>query len=128
MLNTFFKSVLDTDRAPVVLCDTEHTIVYMNDAAIKKYADQGGAELIGKSLLDCHNPHSNEMINKVLEWFRQDISHNMIYTYRNEKENKDVYMVAIRGENNELIGYYEKHEFRNHETANIYDFDDPVKY
>ncbi len=127
MLNTFFKSVLDTDRAPVVLCDTEHTIVYMNDAAIKKYADQGGTELIGKSLLDCHNPHSNEMINKVLDWFRQDISHNMIYTYRNEKENKDVYMVAIRGENYELIGYYEKHEFRNHETAKIYDFDNPVK-
>ena len=33
-LTPFFKSVLDQDRAPVVLCDLEHTIIYMNKAAI----------------------------------------------------------------------------------------------
>lgn len=46
----------------------------------------------------------------------------MIYTFRNEKENKDVYMVALRDEKNQLIGYYEKHEYRNVETAELYDF------
>ena len=38
------------------------------------------------------------------------------------KENKDVYMVALRDEDGKLIGYYEKHEYRNRETAKRYEF------
>ena len=53
MLNQMFKSVIDQDRASVVLCDLEHTIVYMNPASQKNYAKWG--YLIGKNLLDCHN-------------------------------------------------------------------------
>ena len=34
--------------------------------------------------------------------------------------NKDVYMVALRDEG-KLIGYYEKHEYRNVETMKQYD-------
>ena len=32
-------------------------------------------------------------------------------------------MVALRDENGELIGYYEKHEYRNLETAKLYDME-----
>ena len=73
-------------------------------------------------LFECHNPHSNEMIKKIVEWFSEDEDNNMIYTFRNEKENKDVYMVALRDDNKKLIGYYEKHEYRDAETAGLYDF------
>lgn len=121
-MEQFYKSVLDNDRSAVVLCDLNHVILYMNRAAIKRYSGKGGENLIGKSLLDCHNQHSNEIINKVLDWFAQDENNNMIYTFRNEKENKDVYMVALRDENKKLIGYYEKHEYRSNETATVYDF------
>lgn len=38
----------------------------------------------------------------------------------NAKQNKDVYMVALRDEG-KLIGYYEKHEYRNVETMKQYD-------
>lgn len=31
-------------------------------------------------------------------------------------------MVALRNEAGELIGYYEKHEYRTSEAAPIYDF------
>lgn len=116
----FFKAVLDEDKAPVVICDLEHTIIYMNPVACDRYEQQGGAELLGKSLLDCHNAKSNEMINRVLDWFRANSDNNRIFTFRNEKENKDVYMVALRDESGELIGYYEKHEYRNHETQSKY--------
>ena len=44
----------------------------------------------------------------------------IIYTYRNEEENKDVYMVALRDDDGSLIGYYEKHEYRNKETVGLY--------
>jgi len=121
-MEKMFRSVLEQDRAAIVICDTHHIIKYMNKSAILRYNKRGGKELIGKCLLDCHNEHSQEMIIKVLNWFLEDEHNNMIYTYKNEKENKDVYMVALRDENNQLIGYYEKHEYRDAETADIYDF------
>ena len=127
ILNLMFKSVLEQDRASVVICDLNHTIVYMNLAAQKNYAKYGGGALVGKSLLDCHNLHSVEMIKKVVGWFAQSVDNNMIYTSRNEKQNKDVYMVALRDEEQRLIGYYEKHEFRDVESAEVYDFSRSLK-
>ena len=119
----FFRSVLEQDRNAVVLCDLDHTIIYMNPAAGERYARNGGMALVGKSLLDCHSPHANEMIKKVVAWFGESRTHNLIYTFRNEKENKDVYMVALRDDDDKLIGYYEKHEYRNRETMRMYDFE-----
>ena len=122
MINKMMKSVLEQDRASVVLCDLEHTIVYMNPAAQRNYAKWGGGELVGKCLLNCHNDKSKEIIFKVVDWFAESPANNMIHTFRNEKQNKDVYMVALRDEDGTLIGYYEKHEYRNIETAAPYDF------
>ncbi len=118
-LSLFFKSVIDQDRAAVVICNLQHEIIYMNAAAVLRYKKHG--DLTGKSLLDCHSSRSNEMIERVVKWFAKDKSHNIVYTFRNEKENKDVYMVALRGADGELIGYYEKHEYRSAETMRLYD-------
>lgn len=118
----FFKSVLDQDRAAVVICDLEHTIIYMNPAAVENYAKRGGAALMGRNLLDCHNERSVGLIKKIVAWFEESEKNNMIHTFYNEQQNKDVYMVALRDENKKLIGYYEKHEYRNKETAEVYDF------
>lgn len=113
-----FKSIIETDRAAVVVCDVNHTIVYMNNAAKEKYRK----DLTGCSLLNCHNEKSNENIIKIVDWFKKSAENNMIYTYKNVKQNKDVYMVALRDDGGNLIGYYEKHEYRNPETAAVYDF------
>lgn len=121
-LSAYMKSVIDMDRSSVVICSLDHEIIYMNPAAIVRYEKRGGKDLIGKSLLNCHNEKSNAIIQKVVAWFGQSIDNNMIYTYYNEKENKDVYMVALRDENQTLIGYYEKHEYRDREKAELYDF------
>lgn len=108
-----FKSIIDQDTAPIVVCDTESVIVYMNPSAIKRYH----RDLTGSNLKNCHNAKSNEMIDKVLEWFYKSKDNNIIFTYHNEKENKDVYMVALRDEDGSLIGYYEKQECKNTETG-----------
>ena len=120
-INEIFRSVLEADRAAVVICDLEHTIIYMNPVAIERYAKWGGKDLMGKSLLNCHNEKSCEMIQKVVEWFKASKDNNIVYTFFNQKENKDVYMVALRNEEGDLIGYYEKHEYRNRETMKMYD-------
>lgn len=120
-INEIYKSVLEADRAAVVICDLEHTIIYMNPAAIDRYAKWGGKALMGKSLMNCHTEKSREMIQKVVDWFRASKDNNLVYTFFNEKENKDVYMVALRNNVGDLIGYYEKHEYRNRETMKMYD-------
>lgn len=120
-LNAYFKSIIDQDREAVVICDLNHIIIYMNPAAVVDYKKYGGASLLGKSLLACHNPHSVEAIRKVVEWFAADASHNIVYTYYNPKHVRDVYMVALRDEDGTLIGYYEKHDSRKAETMKQYD-------
>ena len=120
-LSKFFKSIIDQDRCAVVICNLEHEIIYMNPTAVERYAKRGGAELVGKSLMECHNPESVEKIRKVVAWFAQNRENNNDSTYYNEKENKYVYMIALRDEDGTLIGYYEKHEYRNRETAKKYD-------
>ncbi len=118
-LSQFFKSVIDQDRSAVVICNLQHEIIYMNAAAVERYKKHG--DLVGRSLLGCHSPKSNEMIERVIKWFAEDKSHNIVYTFRNDKENKDVYMVALRGADGGLIGYYEKHEYRDREIMKLYD-------
>ena len=123
LLSQMFKSAMEMDRSAVVICDLQHTIVYMNPAAIQRYEKWSGEALVGKSLMGCHNEKSCEMIEKVIDWFGKSKNNNLVYTFYNEKENKDVYMVALRDDAGELIGYYEKHEYRNRETMERYAID-----
>ena len=120
-LSSYFKSVIEQDSSAIVICNLEHEIIYMNPAAISRYEKRGGAKLIGSSLLNCHNEHSTEKIRDVISWFMESTEHNRIYTFYNEKENKDVYMIALRDDDGKLIGYYEKHEYRNREQGALYD-------
>ncbi len=116
-INSFFKSVIDADTAPVVICDLEHKVVYMNPASVARYK----VDITGKSIKNCHNADSNAKIDRVVAWFAKSKDNNIVYTSRNDKENKDVYMVALRDDNGTLIGYYEKHEYKNKETKELYE-------
>ena len=116
-MEQLFKSILEQDKAPIVVCNMQSIVVYMNSSAIARYK----IDLTGKSIKDCHPKEANEKIDLVLEWFKKNTENNIVYTYRNDKENKDVYMVALRDDIGSLIGYYEKHEYRSKETKKLYD-------
>lgn len=117
MMYKLFKSILEQDTAPIVVCNIDSVVVYMNPAAIKRYHK----DLTGTNVKECHPAYANGKIDRVLEWFTKSAEHNIVFTYYNEDENKDVYMVALRDDNKNLIGYYEKHAFRNRETAELYE-------
>ena len=117
MLEQLFKSILEQDKAPVVVCDMQSTVLDMNPAAIARYH----VDLTGRSVKSCHPAAANEKIDRVLAWFGESTENNIVYTFRNDQENKDVYMVALRDAEGKLIGYYEKHEYRNRETMRLYD-------
>ena len=116
-MELLFKSILEQDKSPLVVCNMASTVVYMNPSAIARYK----RDLTGKSIKSCHPAAANEKIDQVLEWFAKSRENNIVYTFRNDEENKDVYIVALRDGDGALIGYYEKHEYRNRETAKLYD-------
>lgn len=117
-ISVFAKALLDGDDTAIVLCDLNHTIVYMNPFAINKYH----GDLTGQTLMACHNPDSRAKIERTIAWFKEDKSHNRVLEFHNEKENRDGYMVALRDEKGELIGYWEKHCYRNVETEPFYNY------
>ena len=122
-LSVFFKSVIDTDDMPVVICDTDNIIIYMNPSAVENYAKKGGASLIGHSILACHNEESNSVIKMAVSWFKESTKNDKVFTLHKDKENKDIYIVALRDGDGKFIGYYEKHECRNPETSPRYNMD-----
>lgn len=65
----------------VTVCDRKGIIVYMNQASVLGFHRYGGSDLIGKSLLDCHQPKSQEHIKNMLE-------HPEVNTYLIEKDNQ----------------------------------------
>ena len=45
----YLKSLVDMDRSAVVLCEIGHKIIYMNPAAVRRYAKSGGNALLSIS-------------------------------------------------------------------------------
>lgn len=100
---SFYKSIVVQDRCAVVICNLAHEIIYMNPAAVLNYEKWGREKLIGRSLMECHNQASGEKIQQVVDWFIADDNYNIVYTFHNEKQNKDVYMVALRDDGKVLV-------------------------
>ncbi len=52
---------------PVVVADAAGAIVEMNERAVAWFADRGGRELIGKSLMEIHQDASQAKIRQMME-------------------------------------------------------------
>ena len=118
-MNRYFKSLIEQDSADVVICDLNHRIIYMNPAALAQH----GKDLTGECLFDCHGPRAVEAIKRVTQWFLADPAHNRVHTFFDAKENRDVYMIALRDETDKLIGYYEKFEYRDRDMTPLYEME-----
>ncbi len=51
----------------VTVCDTQGTIVYMNQKAQRTFAADGGPALIGRSLFGCHPEQAAAKLRALLE-------------------------------------------------------------
>lgn len=98
--------VLNSLTDPVLVADTEHTVVYMNSAAVEHYT--GGRALVGTSLLDCHNERSRKMMIEVLAALQTGEEERLIC----DDEKRRIYMRAVHDETGEVIGYYERYEWK----------------
>ncbi|MDO4458593.1 MAG: PAS domain-containing protein [Clostridia bacterium] len=103
-----FKLILDSIPYPIVFCDTEHIIRYMNkEAEFFYYRRRGYGNLIGKSLFDCHSENTKAMIEKAVT--NLENHGNEIYLGVNNR-NQRKYINPVRDENGKLLGYFERFE------------------
>jgi hypothetical protein len=52
--------------ASITVCDVDGVILEMNDGSIKEFKKYGGADLIGKNLIDCHSKVSGVKLKEML--------------------------------------------------------------
>ena len=83
----------------VTVCDKEGIIIYMNDKAKDTFAKHG--DLIGKSLIPCHNDNSRAIIAKLLE-----TGGTNAYTIQKNGLKKMIYQTVWK-ENGEVAGLVE---------------------
>ena len=100
-------AVLDSVAHPLVYVDTDHVIRYLNKAARESYAARGYADLVGKSLFDCHNETSAVMIRGIVDELRTS-GIDEKYLKISADGSFKLYVRAVRNSRGELIGYYER--------------------
>ena len=101
--------LIETMDKEVVICDMDHTILYMNQCAVKNYTERFGSDLIGKNLLDCHNENSSRIIKEKLDFAINNNENSVILTDKPDKGQKS-YLTLIKDEYDIPIGYYERYE------------------
>lgn len=102
------KWLVEAIPYPVVFADCSHTIRYMNRRAKFEYEEvRGQRDLLGSSLLDCHNEKSRAQIKEIVARFENHGGEEFLtVTSRNQR----VYMTPVRNENGALVGYFERYE------------------
>lgn len=100
--------ILDSYPYRVVFVDTDFIIRYMNkEAKYHYYQVRGYKDLIGKSLFDCHNIHSQEKIKQAVEKLKNHGNEIYLGVTTN---NQRFYLNPVRNENGELVGFFERFE------------------
>ncbi len=57
----------------VTICDKDGVIVSLNEQAVKQYRAQGGLELIGRSVFDCHPEPARTKVRELMAAQRQNL-------------------------------------------------------
>ena len=70
----------------ITICDERGVILDMNELAAATFAKEGGRDLIGKSLLDCHSESSQAQILRMLQ-----VQRSNCYTIEKDGVKKLIY-------------------------------------
>ena len=102
------EMILDSYPYKLVFVDTDFVIRYMNRAARYHYYQvRGYRDLIGRSLFDCHNAHSQEMIRTAVEKLKHHANEMYLGV---TPDNQRFYLNPVRDEHGSLVGFFERFE------------------
>ncbi len=93
--------LFDAVHGEIVIADENIDIVYMNREAVNNYDKYGGAALVGRSLLGCHNENSRRVIRDLYARWRR--GEREVYQYLTRQKSRRVIITPII-EDGELLG------------------------
>jgi PAS domain-containing protein len=70
----------------VTVCDRDGIIIYMNDRSVETFAADGGEDLIGRNVLDCHPEPSRTQLATMLQTGERNV-----YTIEKAGKRKMIY-------------------------------------
>lgn len=70
----------------VIVSDVKGRIIYMNEKALAHYEKDGGINLIGRDLLECHNESSRKKIMEIMTSGEKNV-----YTIEKRGKKKIIY-------------------------------------
>ena len=85
----------------ITVCDVQGIILYMNEKSKMTFSKDGGENLIGTNLFDCHTPASQSKIQALL-----DTRSSNVYTIQKNGKKKMIIQTPWF-ENNEIQGLVE---------------------
>ena len=85
----------------VTVCAKDYRILFLNARAAEVNAQDGGKDLVGKSLLDCHPPKARAKLRKVMASGRPNV-----YTIEKNGVRKMIYQAHWR-RNGRIAGLVE---------------------
>ncbi len=86
----------------VTVSDSNHTVVYMNEAAVETWSSRGGKALVGTSLLASHGPRARRIIEELLS-----TGGSNVYTVEKMGVKKLIHQSAWRDSAGEVAGLIE---------------------
>jgi transcriptional regulator with PAS, ATPase and Fis domain len=81
-------------NAAVTICDEQGMIVYMNERSEEVFETDGGKELVGKSVFDCHPEPALSKLKELLS-----SGGTNVYTIEKNGKKKIIYQSPWRTEN-----------------------------
>ena len=85
----------------IIVSDQEGIILEMNDAAVKMYQKEGGRDLVGTNVLECHPEPAREKLKGLMA--RQEAN---VYTIEKKRRHRLIYQTPWY-QNGEYAGFIE---------------------
>ncbi|MEE8341010.1 MAG: PAS domain-containing protein [Candidatus Neomarinimicrobiota bacterium] len=104
MKKSFYISLLNSVKDPILFADTDHIVQYMNNAG-KEYYEEG-ENLLHSDLLECHNEESQKIMIEILAEMEMGLQEKMI----TDNKKYRIFMRAVRDKKGNLFGYFERYE------------------
>ncbi len=77
----------------ITACSKDFTILYVNARAAETFAQEGGKGLIGKNMLECHTPESQQKLKEILASGKPNV-----YTITKKGQRKLIYQTPWKSD------------------------------